>query len=164
MVSGKSYKRLTGFEKSVALALADTMAPPGCGFDLCAGDIDAVGWLDSYIQDSIPLLRVGALALFAFVEVCPVLLGYGLRRFRSLSLGARELCLERMGSSRFYPLRMAAMLTRLLVAFSIYQDDRVLMELGYDLPSMKMLAGSPPCMGDELIDGLYLDLDAGGRS
>jgi hypothetical protein len=138
----KRLKRLTDYEKKVALAVAETMVPPECGFNLCARDVDTVSWLDEYIQNSIALLRIGALYLFTLIEMCPVLFGFGFRRFSSLSVDERDRYLNRWRDLKIYPLNMTVILVRLLIAFSFYQDDRVLVELGYDLPGMLQLAGS----------------------
>lgn len=138
----RKLRRLTGYEKKVAAAIADTMAPPECGFGLCAVDVDTVSWLDTYIQNSIVLLRVGVMFLFSLIELCPLLFGLGPRRFSSLTLDERDSYLNRWRALKVYPLNMTVIIVRLLIAFSIYQDDRVLIELGYDLPRMLELASS----------------------
>lgn len=135
-------KRLTGYEKKIAKAIAETMAPPGCGFNMCAADVDTVSWLDDYIQKSIVLLRVGAFYLFSLIEFCPLLFGFGPRRFSALSFEERDLYLNRWRDLKVYPLNMTVVVVRLLIALSFYQDDRVLIELGYDLPRMLELASS----------------------
>ena len=135
-------KKLTGYEKKVAAAVAETMAPPECGFGMCASDVDTVSWLDGYIQKSIVLLRVGVMYLFTLIEFCPLLFGFGPRRFSSMPLEDRDLYLNRWRDLKVYPLNMTVILVRLLIAFSFYQDDRVLVELGYDLPRMLKLASS----------------------
>ena len=135
-------KRLTRYEKKVAVAIAETMAPPECGFDLCARDVDTVSWLDDYIQNSVVLLRIGVLYLFSLIEFCPLLFGFGPRMFSSLSLDERDVYLNKWKDLKVYPLNMTVILIRLLIAFSFYQDDRVLIELGYDLPRMLELASS----------------------
>jgi len=138
----RRLKRLTRYEKKVAAAIAETMAPPECGFGLCAHDVDTVSWLDRYIQDSIVMLRVGVIYLFTLIEFCPLLFGFGPRRFTSLALEERDSYLNKWRALKVYPLNMTVILIRLLIAFSFYQDDRVLIELGYDLPRMLELASS----------------------
>ncbi len=150
-MAASRLKGLTSFEKKIANALAETMAPPGCGFGLCAADVDTTAWLDDYIRKSIPLMRMVALALFSLMELCPLFLGFGPRRFTSLSAERRDEYLNHWRDIRVYPLNMVVILVRLLISLSFYQDERVLVELGYDLPRMRGLAVSGKG-GEEVAD------------
>lgn len=138
----KRFKRMSGLEKKVAAALAETMAPPGCGFDICADDVDTVAWLDDYVRNSILLMRAAVLFLFSLIEFCPPLFRFGLRRFTALSPEQRDAYLNRWRDLKVYPLNLVVILVRLLIALSFYQDEKVLVELGYDLPRMRNLAAS----------------------
>lgn len=136
----KRFKRLSRFEKKVATSLAETMAPPECGIALCHRDVEMVAWLDDYIEKSILLLRIGVIYLFSLIELSPIFFGYGPRRFSSLPLDKRDEYLNKWRDIKIWPLSMTMLLIRLLIGFSFYQDERVLVELGYDLPRMRQLA------------------------
>lgn len=141
-MNASRLKGLTNYEKRIAAALAETMAPPECGFDLCAADVDTVSWLDDYIRKSILMMRVLILALFSVIELSPLIFGFGPRRFTSLSAERRDEYLNRWRDLKLYPLNMVVILVRLVISLSFYQDERVLVELGYDLPRMRELAVS----------------------
>lgn len=127
---GRSLKRLGRWSHAFVKAAGDTLFPPGGAIDVSAQEADVPGYLDRWF-DAIPSQqRFLILCLFLLLEQAPLVFGFHLRRFSSLTPEARTAYFERWETSRIYFVRMMVVSLRTVFSFAYLDHPLVHRALG----------------------------------
>ncbi len=125
-------KRLPQDVQKTLVALAFVLAPPPPGLDMSGIEESLVANSSRLIFEFPKLFRWGLIWGIRFFEWFPVLFGYGLLKFSSLSLQCRREYANQWASNRIILLREFFITLKAMVFVVYFSDKRIWNYIGYD--------------------------------
>lgn len=128
----KSNRRLPQDIQKTLVALAFVLAPPAPGLDMSGVEESIVANSSRLIFEFPKLFRWGLTWGVRLFEWFPVLFGYGLLKFSSLSLACRRKYVDQWAHNRIIFIREFFITLKALVFVVYFSDKRIWHYIGYD--------------------------------